>query len=140
MKPDQLRQKLSSGVISFPLTPFKRDLSLDLEGHRRLAKRVAVDLDGQARPREDLNRARPVIVDVGVFAVAAAQRLAGIDPRRSRTLQDEAAQLCDRLVVMDGGRAVEQGTHAELVAAGGLYARLVRSQAFAAEPAPAPAA
>jgi 5-dehydro-4-deoxyglucarate dehydratase len=35
MKPDQLRQKLSSGVISFPLTPFKRDLSLDLEGHRR---------------------------------------------------------------------------------------------------------
>jgi 5-dehydro-4-deoxyglucarate dehydratase len=35
MKPDQLRQKLSSGVISFPLTPFKKDLSLDLEGHRR---------------------------------------------------------------------------------------------------------
>jgi 5-dehydro-4-deoxyglucarate dehydratase len=35
MKPDQLRQKLSSGVISFPLTPFKRNLSLDLEGHRR---------------------------------------------------------------------------------------------------------
>jgi subfamily B ATP-binding cassette protein MsbA len=30
----------------------------------------------------------------------------------------------DRVVAMDGGRVVEQGTHAELIAAGGLYARL----------------
>ena len=30
----------------------------------------------------------------------------------------------DRLVVMDAGRIVEEGTHAQLLAAGGLYARL----------------
>jgi ATP-binding cassette subfamily B protein len=35
---------------------------------------------------------------------------------------------CDRIMVMDQGRIVEQGTHAELVAAGGLYARLARLQ------------
>ncbi|WP_342726184.1 ABC transporter ATP-binding protein/permease [Bradyrhizobium sp. B097] len=35
---------------------------------------------------------------------------------------------CDRILVMDQGRIVEQGTHTELVAAGGLYARLARLQ------------
>ena len=34
----------------------------------------------------------------------------------------------DRIVVMDGGRIVETGTHRELVARGGLYARLARLQ------------
>jgi ATP-binding cassette, subfamily B, bacterial len=35
---------------------------------------------------------------------------------------------CDRIMVMDQGRIVEQGTHTELVAANGLYARLARLQ------------
>jgi len=34
----------------------------------------------------------------------------------------------DRIVVMDGGRIVEQGDHASLAAAGGLYARLAALQ------------
>ncbi|WP_299196765.1 ABC transporter transmembrane domain-containing protein [uncultured Erythrobacter sp.] len=40
----------------------------------------------------------------------------------------------DRIIVLDGGEVVEQGTHAELSAAGGLYARLATLQ-FAAEAA-----
>ena len=35
---------------------------------------------------------------------------------------------CDRILVMDQGRIVEQGTHQTLVAAGGLYARLAKLQ------------
>ena len=35
---------------------------------------------------------------------------------------------CDRIMVMDQGRIVEQGTHASLVAQNGLYARLARLQ------------
>jgi ATP-binding cassette, subfamily B, bacterial len=35
---------------------------------------------------------------------------------------------CDRIMVMDKGCIVEQGTHASLVAANGLYARLARLQ------------
>jgi ATP-binding cassette subfamily B protein len=40
-------------------------------------------------------------------------------------------QRVDRIVVLDGGRIVAQGTHAQLMQAGGLYAELARLQ-FAA--------
>lgn len=39
-----------------------------------------------------------------------------------------AFPLADRVVVLDSGRVVEQGTHAELLAAGRLYARIFRAQ------------
>jgi len=35
---------------------------------------------------------------------------------------------CDRILVLDQGRIVEQGTHAHLSATGGLYARLAKLQ------------
>ncbi|HKZ08642.1 MAG TPA: ABC transporter ATP-binding protein [Methylomirabilota bacterium] len=43
------------------------------------------------------------------------------------------AELADWIVVLDEGRVVEQGRHAELLAAGGLYARLWRIQQIEAE-------
>ncbi len=40
-------------------------------------------------------------------------------------------RLADHIVVLDGGRVREQGTHEELAAAGGLYAELYGIQARA---------
>jgi len=40
-----------------------------------------------------------------------------------------SARLADRILVMDCGRIVEQGTHAGRLARGGLYARLFEAQA-----------
>ena len=40
----------------------------------------------------------------------------------------------DRLVVMDDGRIVEEGTHADLIHRGGLYARLAKAQDLDHEP------
>jgi ATP-binding cassette subfamily B protein len=37
-------------------------------------------------------------------------------------------QSCDRILVLDAGRIVEEGTHRTLVARGGLYARLAKLQ------------
>jgi ATP-binding cassette subfamily B protein len=43
------------------------------------------------------------------------------------------AETADRVVVLDAGRVVEQGTHDDLVNAGGLYTRLWRTQQIEAE-------
>jgi len=38
-------------------------------------------------------------------------------------------QMADRIYVLDGGRVVEHGSHAELLASGAFYARLYQAQA-----------
>jgi subfamily B ATP-binding cassette protein MsbA len=73
----------------------------------------ALDAENEALVQEALARLRQ-----GRTTLVIAHRLA--------TVRD-----ADRIVVMDAGRAVEQGNHQELMAADGLYARLVRTQAFA---------
>jgi ATP-binding cassette subfamily B multidrug efflux pump len=66
----------------------------------------ALDSEVEAAIQESLERLMQ-----GKTVIAIAHRLSTI-------------AALDRLVVMDAGRIVEQGSHAELVAAGGLYARL----------------
>jgi ATP-binding cassette subfamily B protein len=41
---------------------------------------------------------------------------------------DFIAAVADRIIVLDGGRAAEEGTHLQLLAGGGLYKKLYDAQ------------
>lgn len=64
------------------------------------------------------------------LSVALSGRTSLVIAHRLSTVRD-----ADLILVLDGGRVVERGRHEELVAAGGLYAELYRTQ-FAVTPLP----
>ena len=74
----------------------------------------ALDTESEAAVQAALARLRQ-----GRTTIVVAHRLS--------TVRD-----ADLIVVMADGRVVEQGTHAQLLAAEGAFARLVKAQALAA--------
>jgi ATP-binding cassette subfamily B protein len=67
------------------------------------------------------------------LSVALQGRTALVIAHRLSTVRD-----ADQILVLDRGRIVERGRHEELVAAGGLYAELYRTQFAMASPEPTP--
>lgn len=106
-----------------------------------------VQLSGGQRQRIALARALlrepPILVlDDPLSAVDAKTEAAILEAierqARARTVllithRVAAASRCDSIVVLDGGKVVERGTHDELVDNGGLYARFAKEQAVASE-------
>ena len=85
------------------------------------SKQAAIDLPG--RPRWCVTDAAAERVFIDALQRAAAGRTTLIIAHRLTT-----ARLADRIVVLDRGRIVEEGTHLELLACGGRYAHLYRLQ------------
>lgn len=114
-----------------------------------LSRRFAggVDLSGGQWQRIALARAMTA-VEAGARVLVLDEPTAHLDVRAEADLYDRFLDLthglttivishrfstvrrADRIVVLDGGSIVEDGTHAELVAAGGEYARLFHTQAM----------
>ncbi|EWY42027.1 multidrug ABC transporter ATP-binding protein [Skermanella stibiiresistens SB22] len=111
-------------------------------GYDVLVGERGVKLSGGQRQRIAI--ARVILKDAPILVLDEAT--SALDSEVEAAIQDQLTHLMagktviaiahrlstiaalDRLVVMDGGRVIEQGSHAELVRRGGLYARLWERQ------------
>jgi subfamily B ATP-binding cassette protein MsbA len=112
------------------------------QGYDTLVGERGVKLSGGQRQRVAI--ARAILKDPAVLILDEAT--SNLDNESERLIEDALAKLlvgrttliiahrlstvrrADRLVVLDHGRIVEEGSHAELLELGGLYARLYQRQ------------
>jgi ATP-binding cassette subfamily B protein len=112
------------------------------KGYDTLLGERGITLSGGQKQRVSIARAllrepRILVLDDPLSAVDTATEEAILHNLRSaasgRTTlivshRISAVQLADHILVLDGGRVAEHGDHAQLLAQGGIYARMHREQ------------
>lgn len=140
--PDSEPEDMTRVEAAARLAGVDRDIAGFPEGYATLLGERGVTLSGGQRQRVSLARAllrdAPVLVlDDSLSAVdteTEARILSALrEHTRARTTvivshRVSAVQHADEILALDRGRVVERGSHAELVAAGGFYARLHQKQ------------
>ncbi len=139
-KPDATEQELLTAAEQAEASLFINDLT-DPKGNTGLDAQVGergVKLSGGQRQRIAIARVllknAPILILDEATSALDSEVEAAIQASLNKLMANKTviaiahrlstiAQM-DRLIVLDQGKIVEQGTHAELVAAGGIYAQL----------------
>lgn len=117
------------------------------EGYATLVGEKGIKLSGGQRQRVAIARAllrdSPILVLDEALSAVDAENEALIQQALDRLMRGRTTLIlahrlssvidCDRILVLDGGRVVESGPHAELMQLGGIYAGLMAQQAREAE-------
>ena len=136
---DATRDEIEAAARSAMADGFIRDLP---QGYDTPVGERGVTLSGGQRQR--LAIARAILRDAPVLLLDEAT--SALDSQSERAVQEGLETLmqgrttlviahrlatvlkADRILVMSGGRIIEEGTHASLAASGGLYSELARMQ------------
>jgi ATP-binding cassette subfamily B protein len=144
----EARDPLAGGTVDPRVTRaaeaagLTRDLAILSDGYATVVGERGITLSGGQRQRVALARAiaadrRVLVLDDSLSSVdAETERVIlghlGLVMRGKTSIlishRVAAVKRADQIVVLDGGKVVERGTHAQLLAAGGVYAGLYRTQ------------
>ena len=138
-RPAASREEVVRVAVAARADGFIRELS---DGYDTVVGERGVSLSGGQRQR--LALARALLMDPQILLLDDA--MSAVDPATEREMREglsntghrrttlvvsqrlSAVRRADRILVLHEGRLVEQGSHAELIHRGGVYAALFRSQ------------
>ena len=140
-RPDATDEKVRAAAEAAAATEF---LDLLPQGFNTFLGERGIRLSGGERQRVAIARAilrgsRVLLLDEATSALDAESERA-VQGALERLMQDRTTLViahrlatvlkADRIVVMDGGKIIDTGTHAELTQRGGLYGRLAKLQFY----------